>query len=800
MIDVSNFSFSGCIVKMAAGSTINVSPGKTLSITNTTSMFSCDQVNMWSGINAAAGSTVIVNSQSSISDAIFGIKAVGNAYLNIQNSTFNRNYTGISFQNSSSNTSAVSSTVFSCYLPGTATPANLLAPYTTQRSIYGISILNSVLVSANALTQLDFNNCITGINASISRFNVYDSRFNLCSTAVNTANQTGDVHIDRNTINNCTNGIFAIVGNKRFYASNNVIYHFTIGIKVPGIGASGGECYISGNYFNCKVTGPQGGFVLESYSYSLFGNVAIQVENKVPSQCIAVVAANYINNTRIGIYFRNVTGSGLPSSTYSVLANSNWIYMKVPYSEFNPPPGQSPNFQRLGFVGGGIKGILIEGSDWANTVQNEFSRDYDPGYSDNYALLEKMYLAGIYVNNSLNTDAHAGNIGYNVANAFYYQGNCSGTQMYCNQMYACNAGVSIGHSHNPNTGGGGTGGAYITQQFSTNNSLAGLNTWYGNLDPSRRVTGYNNTTGPLPIRWYFYGPYTNSNAFHPDAWTTVNPSVGFQTVTPASVTAATTCPPAALVPPDVKRTAQDREDMFRGIIDNSIKYDQLPEQYQYQSKRYYYQLMHDQPGWLNLGDARDAEYMNFYDQLQSSNIGKFAHVQELIDNGDVAGARDFLNSIDATNHIEENKIKCYTVYLNSFALENFEELTPEQREILIPVAYENSTSGGEGVFWARAMLDMLDGDNPDARFAKEESDVVNTSMVYPNPVNDRAYLPCKDGVVLITIFDVSGKKITAEKYVGSNNVVQINTSTLVNGFYTYKIQGEDIFRTGSFIK
>ena len=81
-----------------------------------------------------------------------------------------------------------------------------------------------------------------------------------------------------------------------------------------------------------------------------------------------------------------------------------------------------------------------------------------------------------------------------------------------------------------------------------------------------------------------------------------------------------------------------------------------------------------------------------------------------------------------------------------------------------------------------------------------ENNKQTKTKVYPNPVGDKATIACPDGMATVNVYDVSGKKVLQEQNVASNNAIQINTSTLVNGFYTYKIQGEDIFRTGSFIK
>lgn len=75
------------------------------------------------------------------------------------------------------------------------------------------------------------------------------------------------------------------------------------------------------------------------------------------------------------------------------------------------------------------------------------------------------------------------------------------------------------------------------------------------------------------------------------------------------------------------------------------------------------------------------------------------------------------------------------------------------------------------------------------------------ALVYPNPVGDKATIACPDGEVFFTLYDISGRKIIAEKKIASNNVLQVSTTSISKGFYNFTITSNNtLISKGNFIK
>ncbi len=108
--------FAGSNIAMDEGAELRVEnnnmPGTPDLWLNNTNVFGvCNR--MWRSITAEAGSTILFQNGTTISDAQYGINATTNANLNILNSTFDNNYTGIHGADGQFNMTIVGST-FDC--------------------------------------------------------------------------------------------------------------------------------------------------------------------------------------------------------------------------------------------------------------------------------------------------------------------------------------------------------------------------------------------------------------------------------------------------------------------------------------------------------------------------------------------------------------------------------------------------------------------------------------------------------------------------------------------------------------
>lgn len=201
---------------------------------------------------------------------------------------------------------------------------------------------------------------------------------------------------------------------------------------------------------------------------------------------------------------------------------------------------------------------------------------------------------------------------------------------------------------------------------------------------------------------------------------------------------------------------------------------------------------------MNLGEADDTAYSNFYNYLTNSNVREFIDVQELIDERDINQALMDNGAIVAQNVIEANIKYVNDVYLNSFAQDKY--FTESQRQTLQTIAMLTPYIGGDAVYSARVML----GINPNTynlayrlgNFADSVSVVIGDNILktYPNPVKNQLTLEFVyplEVLSIFTLFDVMGRKVMETQLSAGNKQFEINTSALNNGIYFYKLSTDN---------
>ncbi|HQV00932.1 MAG TPA: hypothetical protein PLO59_07215, partial [Bacteroidia bacterium] len=143
--------------------------------------------------------------------------------------------------------------------------------------------------------------------------------------------------------------------------------------------------------------------------------------------------------------------------------------------------------------------------------------------------------------------------------------------------------------------------------------------------------------------------------------------------------------------------------------------------------------------YMYMGLPSDIILQNFYDSAYFTNMGMLTIVDELIADS-INFVAGILNSwISPINHFEENAAMVNDLYLT--CCENGDCIFDStQYVILYNIASENPCSGGDAVFKAREMLDLMFDDyltEPAARFANSQSEQVLPDInVYPNPAKN----------------------------------------------------------------
>lgn len=128
-VNTLQFTFDNCIIKMASGAQILISPGKKLTITNC-KIFSC--TSMWKEITVSPGGKLQLQ-YSEIEDGQYAVHSGINApVLNIINNRFNRNHVSIYVNNKIPSTTSfnykIYGNVFDC-------TSNLNSPYPAQNPV-----------------------------------------------------------------------------------------------------------------------------------------------------------------------------------------------------------------------------------------------------------------------------------------------------------------------------------------------------------------------------------------------------------------------------------------------------------------------------------------------------------------------------------------------------------------------------------------------------------------------------------------------------------------------------------------
>ena len=190
--------------------------------------------------------------------------------------------------------------------------------------------------------------------------------------------------------------------------------------------------------------------------------------------------------------------------------------------------------------------------------------------------------------------------------------------------------------------------------------------------------------------------------------------------------------------------------------------------------------------------------------MQSSDAAHYLNAIAAMDTNNLTVAQSELNLIADTNTINHNRIIVDNIYLNTWALNNY-ELTDLQNRVLTDIAYLDPYTNGDAVYTARVMMN-INPDNADVKSAlipPKQEVKPNTVHVYPNPAKETVTIAfdqpiSNDGV--IEIWSIVGNKLLSSTISKSALQQNVNISSLTSGIYFYviKVNG-DKFASGKLI-
>jgi len=795
------FVFDNSDVRFGIDAKVSVNPSQVFEVMNHSHLHSCDGINMWKGIYTLDPSALVYihDGNNLVEDAETAISSENGGNFQVNSTTFKNNFIGISalWYNGSH-----PGKVWGCTFTGTGT---LLSPYNSWCSMSypqcGIRVhdVKSIQIGEpgyyNTYGRNIFQSMLSGIYISISNVDIYTSEFNSmfdspgnCSpsegcgiyaygnlglyNSVNVGDQAVseqcifnsciygirerlDVHgeIKYNKFTGCENAITNQYSSRlNNLVKGNVIDNFKRGIYFyNAINQLQYGLEILENLFNTNMT---------SYNMLTYGGQAINVTNAYSAATNLWVTGNVINYCRVGIFARNVwEPCNIRSNTINFdILPADAIAMGVHH------------------------GIQCENDNGLQIDNNYIRWRNQPAPPSGF--VNKMN--GITINYSTNTIANTGGIfenkigpypaansgsTYGMGSGINISSDCQGLYLYCNKLNRCEEGVTL------NTADLGRQGYqdHWTNWYSNGNTFV----YTPGQGGSYRVGG----SVLHSVEW----PYVSFNEDpHPFQSNIVTPL-------PTTFSSYHCMPPAPLA-------EEERNDVFGMLVSNdefplNPDYSGYEEQIKYAAKEKFYASVKEDATILDAGVAEDSDYEDLFDDLENSNIAKIQEIKTSFDSLEFTDATQKLSLLIDTNLAEYNKKIVMGIFLETIS--NDLDLDSFRIALLEPISMLHPLIGGEGVFWACAMLDKPVNNilaplrKANTHFYSGWSGMTGI-QAFPNPASDELQIRYHSEMPLtLTVTDVTGKIILNNYLDSRNEIEKVNTSMIEAGTYFIKVTADE---------
>ncbi len=801
-----NTRFKGCHIKLGPNAKIIVRPGIKLEFTDTAStnskLHACSD--LWDGIyvdGTNSASKVTVTNGTVIEDAKNALVSTNGGDFLIDGGTgtckFNKNNIGVLVKTySGTHPGIIAKTIFACDAPGqqgattgiTFAGANCRAPV-SGKGLAGVYIenCNSFIVgdSSSSTKRNLFERTQYGVYSTGSNVKVWNNDFKYFTTTILTKNvppngiavylvagkftpktctvgrQGGykaknkftkcsygtyaynyiNLNCEYNRFDSCmTAGITTMNCQNRTILINQDTLTECTGTNIQCVQSTSSSITITNNLIN--NTG--------NFALSNFGHTGIYVVQSAITPVTLKIQNNKVRKMRNGIWVSRVDGA-------KITDNDSISFMTgQPMSQLNP-----------------CIGIKLE------ELTNSMVRENTVTWATTPTSAYHDEVFGIHMTNCKN-DTVCKNILTKMGSGIFLKGACNPSILACNAMTTCFYGVNFNYLN------GYGAGVSINDQITWTTALTPYstgNTW--TTTASEDITGRILPVSAAGIKWY----YTSSS---PDV-SSVFP--GSLLGNAATYTGNGDQCSQMLAPP-----AQDdlgiRNYTLSGICKTPRTYDTLNAQYVYHDKVYAYRMLRQHPSWRTGGSKENNYYLNFYNTESSTNIGKFADVEDSISAGSVANAITLLASITASGEFEVNRKAVLNIYLQTWAIDSM-NLDSTQEATLMAIVNQGTLVGGTAVFDARNMLHLEVHDSSAVRLQQPSTTYIApvVSHVYPNPSNGSVSINMELNEGQSGTFDVvdlTGRLVGSWQFVGGQGVYTFDASYLPSGTYIYcvRTQGE----------
>lgn len=389
-----------------------------------------------------------------------------------------------------------------------------------------------------------------------------------------------------------------------------------------GIRVSGGRLNsltISNNHLD------NSGFV--ETSNAAFHNTAITVQKwsshlGIPVTGVAEIFNNGILNHRIGIHAINIENVRIGGYNGSNNPRPNTIS----YNVSNTTLSEAHH------------GIWIQNCNDADILANDIEND-DPTTETN--------LRGIVVDNSDNANIGCNTIGQ-MGRAMQFEGLCMGTpgtQLLKNVMTNYEIGIELNLAQIPPQG-------EITNPWD--------NEWVNADLTKNKIAGLLANTGQF-IDWYFQG--TDGDDTNPFVPSPRGPGVldPNHELDPGSSTCA-----------NANRIGVfDRDLSWGPVVSDTASYIvEYADELSHLFRQDVYDQLSANDSLLTIGSASDSLFQSFYDQMDSTNTGRFGRVVVAIDSSMIDTAVVLLDGITGSNTIETNRKLVFSILTNKVLVDS----------------------------------------------------------------------------------------------------------------------------------
>lgn len=545
-----------------------------------------------------------------------------------------------------------------------------------------------------------FGHCNYGINSS------GEANFNILNNefGVDDGNSTDDAILTASIkIESTQNNTISILGGNKFYDFKKAIYLYNLSTET--------FFEVKENYFYDAVM---------SSSSQNFITSAISVVNplSINFQTQGIIESNTIGSetveewqSRVGI---NLLNAG------NVKIDNNNIY-------FHPDP-DSEN-------GLAYRGIKVENSPDCYLYGNIIK-------ASTYHADLGMQVTGIRINDSNVPMLNCNKID-NTGFALHFLGTNAQVIMKRNEFAYYDHGIELGFEGILDTDIG------TIQGESNITNIGYVNEWK-NSSSDLRVDGLSR----FVIDWYHDGAVNYTNIRSP----VKQNNQPIPTVVPFGFSDETEegC--------NLDSTAWQRRHSYADIVFDTARYEgEYAVQTYYNRFDSYYTYFRNDQSRLVLNEE-DEDFANKYLQLDSSNVGKFRKIMELISKNKIDEANSQLENIDDTCAYELNLKQVLSIMLESKI--NNAPFAVNDTSVLAEIANLHSLIGGKAVFIARALLkwDIEDDWSGGARRGSVKSHTNDDQIrAFPNPtigiITLADILP--EHIKQLEMLDLTGRKISA---------------------------------------